>query len=226
MNLEQLLLDYTRDILLLVDPQTLEIRAASPPTLKLLGYSREALIGKPITDVECALSDVFFWEEVRHGGLTEVEGAEGAYLCAGGETIEVLKSVFRIAGEPGWLVVRAEVEQGRSEQPEDALANATSRLRATLEATADGILLVDRNGTIVNMNQHFSQMWRLPDALLMAHDDAAIFNYLSGMLDDSGGRQVRASEILPDSETETFDTLRLIDGRLFERKYRPARHGD
>ena len=226
MNLESLLLDYTRDILLLVDPGTLEIRAASPPTLRALGYTQETLIGRPITEVECALSDVFFWEEVRQGGLTEVEGAEGAYLCANGDTLEVSKSVFRVAGDPGWLVVRAELKAVGDERAEDALANATSRLRATLEATADGILLVDRNGAIINMNQHFSQLWRLNDALLMTHDDAAIFDYLSSTFDDTQGRQLRASDIPPDSEDETFDTLRLTDGRLIERKSRPARHGE
>jgi len=226
LNPEQLLLDYTRDILLLVDPRTLEIRAASAPTLRALGYTQETLIGRPITEVECALSDVFFWEEVRQGSLTEVEDAEGAYLCANGETLEVSKSVFRVAGEPGWLVVRAELKAAGDERAEDALANATSRLRATLEATADGILLVDRNGAILNMNQHFSQLWRLTDALLMTHDDAAVFDYLSRMLDDTQGRQLRASDISPDSEDETFDTLRLTDGRLIERKSRPARHGE
>jgi len=226
LNLESLLLDYTRDILLLVDPGTLEIRAASPPTLRALGYTQETLIGRPITEVECALSDVFFWEEVRQGGLTEVEGAEGAYLCANGDTLEVSKSVFRVAGDPGWLVVRAELKAVGDERAEDALANATSRLRATLEATADGILLVDRNGAIINMNQHFSQLWRLNDALLMTHDDAAIFDYLSSTFDDTQGRQLRASDIPPDSEDETFDTLRLTDGRLIERKSRPARHGE
>lgn len=227
MSLETLLLAHTREILLLVDPQSLEVRAASQAACDRLGYSKQELIGRVITDVECALSDVFFWEEVRQGGQVDIENVEGAYLCANGETLPVIKSIFRVRDGREWLVIRADVDlNGGDEHAEDELANATSRLRATLEATADGILLVDRSGGIVNMNQHFSRLWGLPDSLLMARDDAAVFAYLSNMLDDSEGRQVRTSEIPADSEFESFHTLRLKDGRLLERKSRPARHGE
>ena len=37
-----------------------------------------------------------------------------------------------------------------------------SLLRATLESTADGILVVDRDGRIVTSNRQFAVMWRIP----------------------------------------------------------------
>src|SRR3989442_12346779 len=48
-----------------------------------------------------------------------------------------------------------------------------SGLQATLESTADGILVVDLDGNIVSHNRHFEERWRLPAALIAANDDAA-----------------------------------------------------
>lgn len=224
-----ILLDHTREILLLVDPVSLNILEVSKPTLRLLGYRREEIVGRPIADIECSLSDVFFWEEVRQGSLAEVQGTEGAYLCADGQTILASKTISRIdgenGGEAGWLIVRAEPLDIRH-RTEDELAYVTSRLRATLEATADGILLIDREGCIVNMNQRFSQMWGLPDDLLVKHDDQKIFDFMASVFNDADAYRQSLAAINADAENETFDTLYLADGRIFERKSRPARHGE
>ena len=61
--LDHLLLDHASEILLLVDAATLKIRVANARACEELGFTREELIGRLITDIECALSDVFFWEE-------------------------------------------------------------------------------------------------------------------------------------------------------------------
>lgn len=222
---DAILLDYTREILLLVDPVTLNILDVNRPTLQLLGYQREELVGRPIADIECALSDVFFWEEVRQGSLAEVQGTEGAYLCANGQTLLASKTISRVDGEDGWLIVRAEPLDLRH-RTEDELAYVTSRLRATLEATADGILLIDRVGGIVNMNQRFSQMWGVPDDLLIKHEDQEIFDFMASVFADPEAYRISLAAIKADAENETFDTLHLDDGRIFERKSRPARHGE
>jgi PAS domain S-box-containing protein len=53
----------------------------------------------------------------------------------------------------------------RKEQ-EDRLERWFSLLRATLESTADGLLVVDNNGKIVSFNQKFAQMWKIPGEIL------------------------------------------------------------
>ena len=60
----------------------------------------------------------------------------------------------------------------------------TSRLRATLEATADGILVLDGNGRIANMNRRLAGLWGLPEALLARHDDQAILEHLIHAVED------------------------------------------
>jgi len=62
----------------------------------------------------------------------------------------------------------------RAKKPRRVADSLTvSVLQATLESTADGILVVDLKGQIVSHNRHFEEMWHLPPALIAANDDAA-----------------------------------------------------
>ena len=73
----------------------------------------------------------------------------------------------------------------RRRKGERALENANSILRATLESTADGILVVDSNGIISTFNQKFLQIWNLPgnacgittEEGLMCHIRDQIYDY-------------------------------------------------
>jgi two-component system, sensor histidine kinase len=152
---ESVLLAASREMLLLVDPASLEIRAANEHACAQLGYSQDELFGKLITEIECALSDVFFWEDVRGGGAAELLEAEGLYQRADGEMLATIKSVFREPGDEGWILIRARSIASEKEAEEE-LALITSQLRATLEATADGILVRDRCGNISNMNRRWT----------------------------------------------------------------------
>lgn len=212
-----------QEISLVVDPTSLVIADVSRPTLKLLGYRREELLGRPITDIECSLADAFFWDDVRRGDPPGALHTDCSYRCGGGEILSATKSVSRVAGDGNdWLVVSA-VPLASGPRIEDQLASVASMLQATLEATADGILVTDRAGKIINMNRRFSRMWDLPGALLLAHDDNKIFNHMAALFSAPDAYRLRLANIAPDDDTETLDLLCLADGRFFERKSMPAK---
>lgn len=217
-----LMLAGSRELLIVVDARDLRIRAANRAALSLLGYSARQLVGRLITDLECALTDVFFWEEVRGGGGGELSDAEGLYQRADGTMLPVRKWVTRADGA---LVIRAEDDSERK-QTEEALAHVTSRLRATLEATADGILMLDHTGAIAGMNRRFAHLWMCPEEVLMEADDARLLAWIRVRI--AGREQERFMHLLgnPASDGDTFDTFALEDGRSFECKSRPARHAD
>ena len=52
---------------------------------------------------------------------------------------------------------------------ETELAETLSQLNATLDSTADGILVVNTGGFITNLNERFRELFSLPDT----HHDAA-----------------------------------------------------
>ncbi len=98
-----------------------------------------------------------------------------------------------------------------------------SLLLATLEATADGILVVDRAGKIVRFNQRFARLWKLPREILDSGDDDRAIAYVLSQLKDPDAfvDKVRALYAHPDQES--FDVLEFRDGRVFERYSVPQR---
>ena len=217
-----MMLDGSHELLMVVGAGDLCIREANRAALEALGYTRDALLGQPITALECALTDVFYWEEVRNGAAGELSDAEGLYQRADGGLIPVRKWVRRVDDA---LVIRAEDDSERK-GAEEALAHLTSRLRATLEATADGILMLDHTRKLAGMNRRFAHMWACPEATLIASDDAEVFDWITHQVVPDGA--ARFAELLADPtvDGDTFDTFALVDGRSFECKSRPARHAD
>ncbi|HEY8234265.1 MAG: PAS domain S-box protein [Burkholderiales bacterium] len=106
---------------------------------------------------------------------------------------------------------------------EEERQKSLSLLEATLESTADGILVIDRDGRIERSNQRFAALWRVPADVLAARDDARARDYVLEQLQEPQAFQdgVRALEAQP--EAESFDTLRFKDGRVFERYSLPQR---
>jgi two-component system sensor histidine kinase/response regulator len=92
-----------------------------------------------------------------------------------------------------------------------ALARSNAVLAATLEATADGILVTDTIGRVLAANHLLSRMWAMP-APAEGDDAAPIIDSMNSRL-----RQARLStdEPPPYHGQSTF-TLELSDGRIFE----------
>ena len=218
-SLERLLIDHTEQMMLLVEPESLRIVVANRAAAQALGYSDAELMEKTILDVECSLPDVFYWEDVRSGQYANVESQEGLYLCADGSMRTAAKSV-RVVEQDGqrWLLVQAREIQEES-RVQDDLAQATSQLRATLESTGNGILVINWQGRIASMNRRFSSMWPLPEDLLLSQDDAAILGFISAQVEDGATFASRLREIVDEQESE--DLFKLLDGRVFECKSLP-----
>jgi PAS domain S-box-containing protein len=216
-TLDALLLDQSGEILLAVDPATLLIGAANRMASVLLGYPQADLIGRPITELESSLSDVFYWEDVQDGAAGEITNVESQYLCADGRILPVVKSARRtVAGGRQWLVLQVR-DASALKRTEDNLAQLTSQLKATLEATGDGILVTAPDGHIVRMNRRFRDMWDIPQRVLLDGDEV-ITAWLSGQLSNPAAYQrVVAGSV----EGETLDILELHDGRVFEWRSRP-----
>lgn len=218
-HLAQLMLDHCPEILLLVNPVTLQVELANATAASTLGYGPAQLKGLPITEVESALQDVFYWEDVRAGQSLEVQGQDDQYRCCNGDLLSVRKSIqlLTLEGE-SWLMVRAVLTQSEN-VAQEALEHTMSELRATLESTSNGILVIDWQGKIDSMNRLFGKLWAIPDDLLNWQDDARILDFIVTNVQESELLRARLGAIIDNGETQ--DLLHLLDGRVFEVSSRP-----
>ena len=89
-------------------------------------------------------------------------------------------------------------------------------MRATLEATTDGILVTDEKGKVTDFNDKYLAMWKIPWRSLEGGTPVDIRELASRKLADPHRFFSRIAEIDSTSQ-ESFDVLELEDGRIFER---------
>ena len=125
----------------------------------------------------------------------------------------------------GYLIIIIFLALAQREMREAVQRSATSAslLRATLESTADGILVVDNSGAVVGNNRKFLALWGISDELLATGDDAKLITSVMGQLRDPEGFTAKIRQLWEAPDAVSFDQLEFLDGRVFERYSQPRK---
>ncbi len=185
------------------------------PAAQLLGQRADALIGSP--------EDLAFWDAAA-AGATEPLWSDTQLCSHDGRTVDVSRSIraLGVAGR-GVPVHYAVVVHDRSafKQAEDQREQVLAELQATLESTADGILVTDLVGRIRVFNRRFAQIWGIPEDLLQARNDAAVGDWMRRSVPDAEAYQRRLQTIQEATLLNASDRLTLHSGQVLERVTRP-----
>ena len=103
----------------------------------------------------------------------------------------------------------------------EELAKSFSILEATLESTADGILVADFNGRIVRFNKKFVELWGIPQQILDLQDYEKAITFVSDQLQNPDDFLAKAKNLYNHPQDVSFDVLQFKDGRAFERHSQP-----
>ena len=193
----------------------------------ITGYTREEILSmgvEELTHPDDLQASIDFIRRARAGDCPEYN-IEKRYIRKDGSVIWVLLTVSIVrseAGDPLYLVeFIQDVTMRRDAQ--DAASKSLSLLQATLESTADGILVVDLEGKIVSFNQKLPEMWGLAPELFASGDDVKAIHAALDKLSDPDSFLAKVRELYGQPEVSSYDVLELKDGRVFERYSQPQR---
>ena len=197
---------------------------------EITGYRREEILQlklDALTHPDDIPASREFLTRIRSGELPEYK-IEKRYIRKDGTVIWVHLTVSIVrasSGDPLYLVAFIEDITQRREAEHQA-NRSLSLLRATLESTADGILVVDVSGKILSFNQKMSDMWGIPADIFASGDDERAINAALAKLSHPEDFMAKVVELYSNPDLASYDVLELKDGRIFERYSQPQRIDD
>jgi diguanylate cyclase (GGDEF)-like protein/PAS domain S-box-containing protein len=99
-------------------------------------------------------------------------------------------------------------------------------LERTLQATADGILAVDRHGKVLHVNERYFEILGLPPSIFEIEDGMQRLAMIAERLVDPEDFLQRMKQIMAGAVVETRDLMELKSGKIVERTSRPLTVGD
>jgi len=196
----------------------------------ITGYSREEILQfkvEQLTHPDDVPASLEFIRRIRDGELPEYR-MEKRYVRKDGRVIWVnltVSIVRSVDGQPLYLVGFIEDITQRREAEAEA-SRSLSLLRATLESTADGILVVDLSGKILSFNQKMADMWEIPAEIFACGDDQRAIDAALDKLIRPEEFMSKVMELYRNPDEASYDVLELKDGRTFERYSQPQRIND
>ena len=203
------------------------IRIANAAAARLFGVAVDKLVG---SDHRALLSEGFRNEVSRifkHlQGMEPVPPREvfGVHSDGTEFAAEMAGSFLESADGPQVLVSIRSTSHRKTADAD--LREAMSLLTATLESTADGILVISSDGGVAGFNDQFLQMWGIPPELLEGDTEEPVMRLILSQIKDPEAFLARLNEVEEAPGAESHDVLDFNDGRTFERYSRPRRLGD
>lgn len=101
------------------------------------------------------------------------------------------------------------------------LEHTVSLVKATLESTADGILVIDDAGKTLDFNRKFSDMWNIPYEILNIGLEQKITEHMAYQVLEPETFIQKIKYIHKHPDLEFFDEITFKDNRCFERYTKP-----
>jgi diguanylate cyclase (GGDEF)-like protein/PAS domain S-box-containing protein len=203
------------------------LESASGALTRLLGHDPELIEMRPLTDIVAeadrrqvmtALRDAARGATAAHPVTIRV----GLLRHDGKSAIPFELSIVDLIEDPTveGFVISAH-DASAQVAAEHQLSDALSLLTATLDSTADGILVLDNEGTITGFNGRFSEIWRVASDFVSVGDDIKKLSFALEQLLNPQAFVARHWDHQDHPDHESFDTLEFKDGRAVELTSRP-----
>ena len=225
---EETLLEQGPDAFLLLTADG-TIAYANAAAEKLFGHPREELLG---------VQHTILLSEDERGGFLRIFGRLGRgghaarrpFAAAGrrrdGTEIALEITCSLVTFDAGTAMAVAVRDAGHRNDADSGRRLAVSLLDATLETTADGIVVVSSEGQITGINDQYLKMWGMPAELVAAEDPMALITFIAEQLVHPKYFLDRVTTLYADPSLQSHDVLDFKDGRTVELNSRPQKVAD
>lgn len=224
-GIQQSLLEQGPDAFLLLNAAG-NIVYVNSAAERLFDYQREQLLG---------VGHNILLSEDERGGFLRMFGRLGRGSVAGRRPsaaagrrrdgselpLEITCSLVTLDDGPAMAVA---IRDGSHREDTDSGRRlAVSLLDATLETTADGIVVVSTEGLITGVNDQYLKLWGMAPELIAAEDPWALVRFISEQLLDPEYFLQKVEELHTDRARQSHDVLDFTDGRTVELYSRPQK---
>ncbi len=196
---------------------------ANDAMLELFGIDRTAYRGKSSEEIaatsvlykttraKCHNTDEKVWKQ----GLICREAQELVMSDASKKTYDMVKApLFHENGEKrGMVILGRDISAHKA--AEEALSKKEEILRATLNATMDGILVVNNERKVMDYNRKFLELWNIPNALMETRDEKILLEYVENQLLNPEHLVMWVNSLYDVKDTD-LNHVTFLDGRVYE----------
>jgi signal transduction histidine kinase/ActR/RegA family two-component response regulator/PAS domain-containing protein len=105
---------------------------------------------------------------------------------------------------------------GKIQENANILLRQNAVLQAQLEASIDGISIVDENRNIVSYNQRICDLWHIPTNIIKTGDDRQFMQWVLSNLVDPEIFCAKIESLYENPESSSVDEVVLKDGHIFD----------
>ncbi|MEY4907667.1 MAG: hypothetical protein RL260_1385 [Pseudomonadota bacterium] len=133
-----------------------------------------------------------------------------------GDLILTVKEALRRVGQDRQIAQHAAALAAANQRLEQSL----TLLQATMDATPDGLLVLDQNGQVVQVNRQFAELWAFAAPITVPAEGRGLLTHLRAQLRDPQALALAFDGAQPPQDVVL---LELRDGRCIEYAGRPYR---
>lgn len=210
------------DPIIVFEPEGEVVLDVNDKACEVYGIPRDSFIGMSLKQISqnVAKGEIQLKRLLEVGTYQEFESVQ---FRSDGTAINLLinASVIEYQGRVAVLSMNRDVTERK--QAEYKLENSVSIIRATLEATADAILVVSNSGEVVTCNQKFLQMWQIADEEALVSGDQWMQQYALNQVKTPDAFLLEVETLLADPDAESWSSIEFRDGRVIEQYSQPQR---
>ena len=166
-----------------------------------------------------------------HGAVPEglslfLAAVNDAYESADADRLMIERSLDLMSRELTERNTEMRNELAVRQRAEAQLEFLLSLLGATLESTADGILVLDKEARIVRFNRRFVEMLHISEEVVAFWNHVTLMEHLRDQIRDPGAFAEKLEYLCHNPEVACYDTFECNDGRVIERYSLPQPQGE